>query len=59
MRPDPSRGLKLGEQLAATGKSGVAQVAGLQAQLNAAANSLGAGASNSMYSAGIAAAQAW
>lgn len=53
----PKQGLKLGEQLAATGKSGVAQVAGLQAQLNAAANSLGAGASNSMYSAGIAAAQ--
>ncbi|MBP8298564.1 MAG: hypothetical protein KAX84_20815, partial [Burkholderiales bacterium] len=53
----PKQGLKLGEQLAATGKAGVAQVAGLQSQLNAAANTLGAGASNALYGAGISAAQ--
>ena len=53
----PKQGLKLGEQLAATGKAGVSQVAGLQSQLNAAANTLGAGASNALYGAGISAAQ--
>ena len=52
----PEQGTKLAEQIAATGKTGVAQIKTLQTQLATAGTQIGAKGADSLYTAGIKAA---